>query len=76
MDTIAIASGSGQGSRSTSTRGRKSGTSSWLPIEGVVAYFETNHSNEKVSESSEQEHHVNAKANFGVAIVKMGSFGL
>jgi hypothetical protein len=69
MDATAVSSGgSGQGSRSASRAGRKSGTPGWLPIEGLVAYHAMNHADEKVSESHEQERHVNAKTFFDAAI--------
>ena len=73
MDTTAVASASGQGSRNA---GRKSGTPSWLQIEGVVAYHAMNHADEKVSESHELERHANAKTFFDAAIVKMEDLGL
>jgi len=73
MDTTAVASASGQGSRNA---GRKSGTPGWLPVEGLVAYHAMNHADEKVSESHEQERHVNAKTFFDAAIVKMDDLGL
>ena len=77
MDATAVSSGgSGQGSRSASRAGRKSGTPGWLPIEGLVAYHAMNHADEKVSESHEQERHVNAKTFFDAAIVKMDDMGL
>jgi len=65
MDTTAVASASGQGSRNA---GRKSGTPVWLQIEGVVAYHAMHHADEKVSESHELERHANAKTFFDAAI--------
>ena len=73
MDTTEVASASGQGSRNA---GRKSGTPSWLQIEGVVAYHAMNHADEKVSESHELERHANAKTFFDAANVKMEDLGL
>ena len=71
MDTTAVATDSGHASRNASTRGRKSGTR--VDSDQRLGCLS---SDEKVSESHEQERHVNAKTFFHSANFQMDDMGL